>query len=1057
VLVTFALSAAARLAAASVLMIAAGMAAGIGAQDTVTIPGLEADVAALRSQLTAPALDPLRRESVLRAIASKLNHIGDLRYASGEYGAAVTLFKEADETLKEFHRIAYARKQANLAEAEQLLTQLASDPNPETQPIRASIGRTYVSISLTDVYSEAEYAGDEAAQRKYLARMAEIARENKDLAKQAETHEKLGDIEFTNGTNEKAFEHYETALELRRRAGANEWWSRDKIAYAKWYLGDFDGAVEEYDAVIEQTSRINETPLVIPPGSSETKAEGLAGEREVVRMTLIQALLNTAQINATRGRFGDAERNVTQAREITQKMASSDTAAPEIIKAILTLSTASANAMIHRMDGRLREAMGDDEGAARSFVASADLFSQLSGGAPSGALAGLRARIARIYREQGKLDEARTNIREALRIRRRLLQTAGVALALVQAARIELAAGKRGAATELAREAMTTARETKLDDVIAEAAELEGDIAATEDTSRETAKASYSLAVAAYRKAELRPALARAANSLGFVHERNGELKEAEAAYKTAVEAAEQMRTSFASADSSDAFSDRRDITVIYQRLVDLLVRQGRIEEALQYATRAQRRDLAEATPIGEIKLDGPGAAALARLVAADQREKAALTGAANTRSGIGTGVAPAPEASNALMADARSEFIKAAAELEQAVPELKLTVRPADLKTMQSQLGPREAVVSYLLTPETLFIFVVRRDGISARPVAVGRGTIRTLIARTREGLAEFSRDFYELSSDAEEGFGIEMARPDLRHDDKSEHYRRRLAPVNSALRALYKQMITPIDDLIADVDTLKIIPNAELFLLPMAALVAPDGRYLLEKYSLMFATAGDLAALRKKSAPTSGLVAFGNPTEANLDGALEEVKAIQKVFPASRLYTEDKATKSQLYKLTSAKILHFATHGHIKHPAQASTIQLARLPGITDPDLSYGEIRKLPLRSSEMIVLSACETALGGITGSEAGVFIEAFRGLTNSVAASLWSVDDAATKMLMVEFYRNLAAGQPRAAAMRAAQLKVLRDGRTKNPLFWAPFVLYGDGGRLSGISQRARPRK
>ena len=50
-------------------------------------------------------------------------------------------------------------------------------------------------------------------------------------------------------------------------------------------------------------------------------------------------------------------------------------------------------------------------------------------------------------------------------------------------------------------------------------------------------------------------------------------------------------------------------------------------------------------------------------------------------------------------------------------------------------------------------------------------------------------------------------------------------------------------------------------------------------------------------------------------------------------------------------------------------------------------------------------------------------------------------------MTEFYRNLAKGESRATALRTAQLKLLRDGRMKNPLFWAAFVLYGNGDKLS----------
>ncbi len=54
--------------------------------------------------------------------------------------------------------------------------------------------------------------------------------------------------------------------------------------------------------------------------------------------------------------------------------------------------------------------------------------------------------------------------------------------------------------------------------------------------------------------------------------------------------------------------------------------------------------------------------------------------------------------------------------------------------------------------------------------------------------------------------------------------------------------------------------------------------------------------------------------------------------------------------------------------------------------------------------------------------------------------------ATRLLMTEFYKNLNSGKTRAISMKLAQVKLLHDKRTKNPLFWAAFVLYGDGGKL-----------
>ncbi len=1000
----------------------------------------------------------MRRESILRQIASLLNHIGDIRYANGEFENATKAFNDADSALKLSHESAYARSKNDLEDAERQLARFSKDPDPETRPIRIKIGRMLVSIQLSEVISQANYFDDVDAQKKYISRLAEVARDSGDLAKEAECNEKLGRIEFENDNTARAFELYDKALDLRRKDGKKEWWTVDFIAAAKWYLGDFDAAIENYRIVVEATKKIDEGPVVFPSGASDTLKEAITTERAVLRSVLTQAFLNIAQINATRGNYGAANEAVTETQTVIERMKTAETAVEGTLRAILQISRVSADANLLRMRGRLLEAQGDESGAAVNYRDSADLFSQISGGSPSGTVAGLRARLAMIYSHQGKFDDARANIREALRIRKRLLQESGIAYALMQATRIELAAKQPEMARQYAKQAKESAFRTRLEDIIAEGNEVEADVllqtgAQADSPDLISAINGYRSAIETYKKVEMRPALVRASDSLGTAYERAGKTNEAETAYKESIAAVEFIRTSFTTSEESDSFSDRRDITGIYQRLVDLLVKQGRIEEALQYATRAQRRDLIDATPVGDIELSGGGSDALSKLITADQREQAARTNLTNSRTEIS---AVSPYQKKDLTADvgkARIDYIEAAKRLENEVPDLRLTVRPTDLKALQSRVSPKEAIISYLVTPDTLFIFVVKNDAIYARPVPVSRNILRTLIARTRDGLKLFSDQFYELSSDADEGFALEKARPDLRNDDKSSYYKKELAPLNNSLKALHQKMITPIEDLIADAVTLKIIPNGELFLLPIAALISPaDNKYLLEKYELVFATAGDLSNNKKIPQPGSLLVAFGNPTEANLDGALAEVKAIQRVFRSSKLYTENRATKDQLFKLRSASILHFATHGHIRTPAQSSTIQLAHLPNLTEPDLSYGEIWKLPLHSTDMVVLSACETALGGVSGTEAGVFIEAFRKMTNSVAASLWSVDDFATRMLMIDFYKNLAAGRTRSSAMRSAQLKLLQDGRTKNPLFWAAFVLYGDGGALTGMSGR-----
>jgi CHAT domain-containing protein len=97
-----------------------------------------------------------------------------------------------------------------------------------------------------------------------------------------------------------------------------------------------------------------------------------------------------------------------------------------------------------------------------------------------------------------------------------------------------------------------------------------------------------------------------------------------------------------------------------------------------------------------------------------------------------------------------------------------------------------------------------------------------------------------------------------------------------------------------------------------------------------------------------------------------------------------------------------------------------------------------------AELVVLSACETGLGGKVPGEGLV------GLTRalqyagarSVVASQWEVDDVSTKTLMVAFHAKLRRGVAKDEALREAMTAVAKDPTTAHPYFWAAFVLVGD---------------
>jgi len=144
----------------------------------------------------------------------------------------------------------------------------------------------------------------------------------------------------------------------------------------------------------------------------------------------------------------------------------------------------------------------------------------------------------------------------------------------------------------------------------------------------------------------------------------------------------------------------------------------------------------------------------------------------------------------------------------------------------------------------------------------------------------------------------------------------------------------------------------------------------------------------------------------------------------------------------------VHLATHAVINNSQpELSGIVLSMVDRAGRPQdglLRLPEIYNLKL-NADLVVLSGCGTALGRLVEGEGLVGLT--RGFmyagTPRVAASLWSVDDAATAALMERFLRGiLRGGMPPAAALRAAQLSIRRNPQWSAPFYWAGFVLEGD---------------
>ena len=151
---------------------------------------------------------------------------------------------------------------------------------------------------------------------------------------------------------------------------------------------------------------------------------------------------------------------------------------------------------------------------------------------------------------------------------------------------------------------------------------------------------------------------------------------------------------------------------------------------------------------------------------------------------------------------------------------------------------------------------------------------------------------------------------------------------------------------------------------------------------------------------------------------------------------------------ELSQYRYVHFATHGYLDTTTPSlSAIVLSMIDEQGKPQdgfLRAHDIYNLHL-PAELVVLSACETGLGkdvrgeGLDGITRGFMYAGAR----RVVVSLWNVNDKATASLMQRLYLGMLRGNKTpAAALRAAQIEMLRSKQWQSPYYWAAFVMQGE---------------
>jgi len=508
----------------------------------------------------------------------------------------------------------------------------------------------------------------------------------------------------------------------------------------------------------------------------------------------------------------------------------------------------------------------------------------------------------------------------------------------------------------------------------------------------------------------------------GELFEAKGENEKALAVYREAVKLVESVR---ATAASETAFADVKRNYRPYERIVRTLIKLNRADEAFDYLNRAKSKKLQESLRLSSMKSGDKTMQALLDRANGLETKLNAATTQLRTEEAKPEAERDKSKVENLrkVVASTQGEFRRVVEQIKSSNPnwEKFMTVNPKALKETQRSIPPGVMLVQYAPVGEQLYIFLVSKESLKI-VVAPGK-----------------PEDLWQK---------IKTVRKQIVTGESGR-------PLTKNLTALYDMLITPIEADIEPIKTIAFIPNQLLFYLPMQALAKKSAtgelRYLIEEKEIVYLTAADVMNVvqppdNEKS--PAGMIAFGNPTGANLPAAEAEVKAIAEVFPSTEVLSGGEVTKVALNaeQRLNKRIVHFATHGILNATTPAeSYIQLATAATPSEEHLTVGEVWDLPFKKVTLVTLSACESALGDKEpdGGEITTLAEAFSSAgATTVLASLWSVGDESTKELMVEFYSQLAAGKSKAAALQSAEIKLLRNPKFARPLYWAPFVLMGD---------------
>ncbi len=390
---------------------------------------------------------------------------------------------------------------------------------------------------------------------------------------------------------------------------------------------------------------------------------------------------------------------------------------------------------------------------------------------------------------------------------------------------------------------------------------------------------------------------------------------------------------------------------------------------------------------------------------------------------------------------------------LENAIAKQKVE-RLSIAQIQQVAKTQAATLVQYsIVSDKDLYIYIVQPNG----SIQFRQANLTTL-GKSLNDFVNASRDGLGVRGRTEEAEILTAISPEKQRELQEQRDR--------SLRQLHQLLIEPIADLLPKNENDRVIfmPQGELFLVPFPALLNAQNQPLITQHTILTAPSIQTLDLTHKTAlsqPKGNRPALvvGNPTMpavttvigdppkklSVLPGSETEAIAIAKQLNTQAITGSDARKDKVVQQMQNAGIIHLATHGLLDSFKGDTPGAIALTPNGTgdrnDGLLTSGEIFDLKL-NADLVVLSACDTGRGDITGDGViGLSRSLFVAGVPSVIVSLWKVPDESTAFLMTEFYKNWKDRKlDKAQSLRQAMLTT-RD-KYPQPLHWAAFTLIGE---------------